>query len=84
MRDGSPDDFADGGVLLLNAVVTVTVVFRAWTSQQEPQRLHGSGAGEDEDQAVRRAASVTVSCESFDPSLWAYGRHGRRQLLPDT
>jgi hypothetical protein len=38
------------------------------------QRLHGAGVRGRQDQTdVHAPAHVTVSCENFDPSLWAYG-----------
>ncbi|MCW5925117.1 MAG: HYR domain-containing protein [Saprospiraceae bacterium] len=73
--DGSPDDFGPTVEFCCSDVGdTVTVVFRAWDCNKNHNDCMVRVLVEDKIKPVCDApASVTVSCESFDPSLWAYG-----------
>ena len=73
--DGTPDDFGPTVDFCCSDIGdTVTVVFRAHDCNKNSNDCMVQVFVEDKIKPTCEApANVTVSCESFDPSLWAYG-----------
>jgi hypothetical protein len=73
--DGTPDDFGPTVEFCCTDINdTVTVVFRAYDCHKNVNDCMVQVFVEDKIKPTCQSpANVTVSCESFDPSLWAYG-----------
>ncbi|MBK7939747.1 MAG: hypothetical protein IPJ82_22850 [Lewinellaceae bacterium] len=73
--DGVPDDFGPTVEFCCTDINdTITVVFRAYDCHGNSNDCMVQVFVEDKIKPTCSApANVTVSCEAFDPSLWAYG-----------
>jgi len=73
--NGQPDDFGPSVTFCCSDIGdTITVVFRAWDCSKNSNDCMVRVLVEDKIRPTcEPPAPVTVSCENFDPSLWAYG-----------